>query len=35
MVFEWKNAAAGLGIVALGVPVYYLIGSGKKTLPEQ
>jgi APA family basic amino acid/polyamine antiporter len=30
MVFEWKNSGIGLGIVALGVPVYYLIGSGKK-----
>ena len=25
MVFEWKNSGIGLGIVALGVPVYYWI----------
>lgn len=29
MVFEWKNSGVGLGIVALGIPVYYLIRSGK------
>jgi APA family basic amino acid/polyamine antiporter len=33
MVFEWKNAAAGLGIVALGVPVYYLIQSRVQKTP--
>jgi APA family basic amino acid/polyamine antiporter len=27
MVFEWKNSGIGLGIVALGVPVYALLKS--------
>jgi APA family basic amino acid/polyamine antiporter len=33
MVFEWKNSGIGLGIVALGVPVYYLIGSRVQKTP--
>jgi APA family basic amino acid/polyamine antiporter len=33
MVFEWKNSGIGLGIVALGVPVYYLIQARVQKTP--
>jgi APA family basic amino acid/polyamine antiporter len=35
MVFEWKNSGIGLGIVALGVPVYYFVtGKLKDRQPQ-